>query len=613
MIAKIFRGLLTLYRWIRSFFLNLLFIVVLLTVLSVLFSGSETVEIPEGAALVIAPVGDLVEERTRISGFGDLFSGNPADSEVLLSDLLEVIEIAGRDDAISAIVLRLDALQGADLSKLQDIATSLVSFRESGKTVYALADNLSQSQYYIASHADEIILNKMGSVNLEGMSSYQYYYAEALANLDINVHIFRVGEYKSAVEPFELNGMSEEARENYEELLSSSWQLYLDGVSQQRGMPPEQINNLINTLDEQLAGVGGDTARLALESGLVDQISSRPDMQGYLISQVGMDMQSGNFLQVSYERYLQERRLPLDSILGGDQVGIIVASGTIFDGEQDPGSIGGDNLSALIRQAQDDENVKALVLRVDSPGGSAYASEVIRQQLLEFKDSGKPLVVSMGGVAASGGYWIATAAEEIWATPATITGSIGIFGIYPTFSQTLGRLGIYVDGVGTTDQAGAFGLGRELPAVTQNAIQLNVENGYQRFLTIVSDARNMSTAAVDAVGQGRVWSASAALEHGLLDDIGDLDDAVEAAAGLAGLNQYRAQLITAPLSPGELLLQNIADNWDISAWFSTGTDLMSAFQLSGIFQQLEDDLLQLVKFNDPNNLYLQCFACNRPL
>lgn len=613
MIAKIFRGLLTLYRWIRSFFLNLLFIVVLLTVLSVLFSGSETVEIPEGAALVIAPVGDLVEERTRISGFGDLFSGNPADSEVLLSDLLEAIEIAGRDDAISAIVLRLDALQGADLSKLQDIATSLVSFRESGKTVYALADNLSQGQYYIASHADEIILNKMGSVNLEGMSSYQYYYAEALANLDINVHIFRVGEYKSAVEPFELNGMSEEARENYEELLSSSWQLYLDGVSQQRGMPPEQINNLINTLDEQLAGVGGDTARLALESGLVDQISSRPDMQDYLISQVGMDMQSGNFLQVSYERYLQERRLPLDSILGGDQVGIIVASGTIFDGEQDPGSIGGDNLSALIRQAQDDENVKALVLRVDSPGGSAYASEVIRQQLLEFKDSGKPLVVSMGGVAASGGYWIATAAEEIWATPATITGSIGIFGIYPTFSQTLGRLGIYVDGVGTTDQAGAFGLGRELPAVTQNAIQLNVENGYQRFLTIVSDARNMSTAAVDAVGQGRVWSASAALEHGLLDDIGDLDDAVEAAAGLAGLNQYRAQLITAPLSPGELLLQNIADNWDISAWFSTGTDLMSAFQLSGIFQQLEDDLLQLVKFNDPNNLYLQCFACNRPL
>ncbi len=613
MIAKIFRGLLTLYRWIRSFFLNLLFIVVLLTVLSVLFSGSETVEIPEGAALVIAPVGDLVEERTRISGFGDLFSGNPADSEVLLSDLLEVIEIAGRDVAISAIVLRLDALQGADLSKLQDIATSLVSFRESGKTVYALADNLSQSQYYIASHADEIILNEMGSVNLEGMSSYQYYYAEALSNLDINVHIFRVGEYKSAVEPFELNGMSEEARENYEELLSSSWQLYLDGVSQQRGMPPEQINNLINTLDEQLAGVGGDTARLALESGLVDQISSRPDMQDYLISQVGMDMQSGNFLQVSYERYLQERRLPLDSILGGDQVGIIVASGTIFDGEQDPGSIGGDNLSALIRQAQDDENVKALVLRVDSPGGSAYASEVIRQQLLEFKDSGKPLVVSMGGVAASGGYWIATAAEEIWATPATITGSIGIFGIYPTFSQTLGRLGIYVDGVGTTDQAGAFGLGRELPAVTQNAIQLNVENGYQRFLTIVSDARNMSTAAVDAVGQGRVWSASAALEHGLLDDIGDLDDAVEAAAGLAGLNQYRAQLITAPLSPGELLLQNIADNWDISAWFSTGTDLMSAFQLSGIFQQLEDDLLQLVKFNDPNNLYLQCFACNRPL
>ena len=609
MLAKLFKGLLTVYRWVRSFCLNLIFIIALAFFLSAIIS-SDRLEIPQGAALVIAPVGSIVEESSSVDSLSDLFGGNPADNEVLLQDLIESIEIAGRDDAISAIVLQLDYLQGASLTQLQDIAKALTAFKNDGKTVYAIADNLSQSQYYLASYADEIILNSLGAVNLEGLSSYQYYYAEAIEKLDINVHIFRVGKYKSAVEPFELTGMSDAARENYEEWLNQSWQLFIDEISQQRNLNSEQFDNYINNPDQQLALFDGDTAAMALDFGLVDQVSSRPAMRNYLIDQIGLNEDGSSFVQVPYQDYLTERRVPLPAALGGNQIGIIIASGTIYDGEQSAGSIGGDTLAGLIRQAKNDANVKALVLRVDSPGGSAFASEVIRTELIDFKRSDKPLIVSMGSVAASGGYWIATAADEIWASPATITGSIGIFGIYPTFKETINNLGIYIDGVGTTTQAGAYGLGMELPDSIQRAFQLNVEKGYERFLEIVSVARNMTTEEVDALGQGRVWSANAALEQGLVDNLGDLENAIEAAAKLAGIEQYRTQQITQPLSPTEILMQSVLENFNILSWFSPMDNIgLLSSPLNNIYQQFNEDIQKLLLSNDPNSLYLQCFAC----
>tara|TARA_R110000824_G_scaffold288508_2_gene476528 strand:- start:98664 stop:100505 length:1842 start_codon:yes stop_codon:yes gene_type:complete len=609
MLGKLFKGLLTLYRWIRSFFLNLFFIIFLLFIVAALFS-SDQLEIPQGAALLISPSGALVEERSSVNTIGDLISGGSNPDEVLLQDLLEGIAIAGRDDAISSIVLRLDYLQAASLSKLQDLGNALNEFKQSGKTVYAIGDNFNQSQYYLATYADEIIINNMGAVNLEGMSSFQYYYAEAIEKLDVNVHIFRVGEFKSAVEPFELNGMSDAARGNYEQWLNESWQLFLDDVSREREISSTQINDIINNPDQYLATYSGNTAAMALGLGLVDQSISRPEIRDYLIDKIGSDAESNNFMQVPFDAYLAERRIPLPASLGGNQIGVIVATGTIYDGEQAAGSIGGDTLASLIRQAKNDENVKALVLRIDSPGGSAFASEVIRSELLDFKNSGKPVVISMGSVAASGAYWIATAADEIWASPATITGSIGIFGIYPTFKNTLENIGIYVDGVGTTTQAGAYGLGMELPDTTQRAIQLNVENGYARFLQIVSESRNMSLEAVDAVGQGRVWSANAALEQGLVDQIGDLDNAVSAAASLAGIEQYRTQQITVPLSPTALLLQSIANNFNIMSWLSDASTIqLIASPVAKLYLQINEDISMLLQINDPNNLYLQCFTC----
>ncbi len=612
MFRKIFKAILSLYRWIRAICLNLIFIVILLAFLATLLS-SDSFEVPEGAALLIAPTGTLVEERTRLDSFSDLLGSNPARDEVLLEDLLDAINFAAEDDGISAIVLALDALQSADLSKLEDIAQALNEFKSSNKPVYALADNLSQSQYYLASHADEILLNPLGMVSLEGMSAYQYYFAEAIEKLGINVHIFRVGEYKSAVEPFELSGMSDAARENYQQLLGQQWQLYLDGIAQQRQLQPEQIEDLINNQDQYLAAQNGDSAALALDFGLVDQLSSRPAMREYLINRIGRDAENNSFLQVPYQRYLAARRLPFTPIPASNQVGIIIASGTILDGEGESGSIGGDSLAALIRQATHDENIKALVLRIDSPGGSAYASEVIRQQLLEFKQRGKSLIVSMGGVAASGGYWIASAADEIWAGSATITGSIGIFGILPTFSDSLENLGIYTDGVATTRQAGAFGFGRDLPEVTRNTLQLIVENGYQRFLTIVADARSMSLQEVDTLGQGRVWSADDALSFNLIDNIGNLEDAIAAAAEHAGLDQYQTRRIAQAPSAAELFIENLADNFDISSWYPARQTALAKLLISNLSREFEANIAHLLSINDPGNLYLQCFVCQTKL
>ena len=539
-----------------------------------------------------------------------MLSGNPADNEVLLQDLIESIEIASHDDAISSIVLQLDYLQGASLVQLQDLGKALTAFKDGEKAIYAIADNLSQNQYYLATYADEIILNSMGRVALEGMSIYQYYYAEAIKKLGINVHIFRVGEFKSAVEPFELTSMSDSARKNYEEWLNENWQLFIGDITRERDFDVTQINDFIDNPDQQLVPFDGDSAALAFDLGLVDQVSSRAEMRDYLIDQIGLNEDASSFLQVSFNDYLAERRSSLPTLTSINQIGLIIASGTIYDGKQPPGSIGGDTLSGLIRQAKNDENIQALVLRVNSPGGSAFASEVIRSELLNYKSSGKPLVVSMGSVAASGGYWIATAADEIWASQATITGSIGIFGIYPTFKKTINNIGIYVDGTGTTTQAGIYGLGMELPESTQRAIQLNVEKGYDQFLQIVSEARNMTPDEVDLLGQGQVWSANTAYEKGLVDNIGDLENAIIAAANLADIEQYRIQKITQPLSSTEMFFQGVAENLNISSWFEPINNIsLLPVSLNKLYQQINEDINQLVRSNDPRNLYLQCFSC----
>jgi protease-4 len=612
-LGKFFAGLTKVYRGFRSVILNLLFIALLLILVGS-FIGQPPVIVERGSALLLNPKGALVDQLTYEDPLDALVAdsvGSDLNNEILLGDVLNAIELAGNDEDISSIVLSLSNLQPSGFSKLQEIGIALTTFRQSGKKVYAYADNYSQGQYYLASHADEIILNPMGIVNIEGFSTYQTYYKDALDKLGINVHIFRVGEYKSAVEPFERNNMSIAAREANQEWLGDLWQHYVSGVAIARDIEPEFINDFINTLDQHLTEFNGDMASLVLDRNLVDQLLDRGEANDYLKNVIGADNNGEDFLYIALENYLTARNEQLNTLQENrDKIGLIVASGTIYDGSRNAGEIGGDSLQELIRRAREDDTIKALVLRIDSGGGSAFASEVIRSELEMLQVAGKPLVVSMGSVAASGGYWIATPADEIWASPSTITGSIGIFGLYPTFEDSFDKLGLNTDGLGTTDLAGALNIGRELPELAENVLQSMLEDGYNRFINLVATARNMSLEEVDAIAQGRVWSGEDAHNLGLVDNLGNLDEAIASAATLAGLSEYSTQMVEQPLSPGQQLLQDLTNNVLLKIFqtrqqvFVTPSNILSDF-----YSTLNNDLQALLQFNDPNALYLHCQEC----
>lgn len=611
LLSRFLGGLWKVVTFCRNVVFNLLFLLIVVIILGSLLDR-PIVTVPDGAALVIQPRGRLVDETTYINPLAGLLGGpgnNPATGETLLRDLLEAIELAAEDESISALVLSLGELRGGGFSKLRELGTAITAFRESGKPVYAVSDLYSQTQYYVAAHADEILLNPVGGVELTGFGSYQMYYKSALDSLRVNMHIFRVGTYKSAVEPFERDDMSPEAREANALWLGDLWSVYKDDVNRLRGLDEGFLDTFINNMDTELENTGGDTARLALESGLVDALLDRNGMREKLRNEIGTATDNDSFRQIGHENYLMARTTLSPDLETADRVGVIVASGAILDGEHRPGTIGGDSLSRQIRRANDDDSVKALVLRIDSPGGSAFASEIIRSELLNLKASGKPLVVSMGSVAASGGYWIASPADQIWASPVTITGSIGIYGLLPTFEDSLEAIGISADGVGTTDLAGAFAIGRPLPETAGRVLQLTVENGYQRFLEIVSTGRNMTTAEVDAVGQGRVWSGRRALELGLVDEMGDLDQAVEAAAELANLDDWSVRYIEQPISPAEQFLRQLSDSFTLSSWKNPllQTSTFGSFMHS--WEMFSEDMRLLLRFNDPADLYLHCLEC----
>jgi protease-4 len=611
-LTRFLAGLLLIYRVFRSVILNLLFLFLVLIIVASL-GGQPPLQVPAGAALVLNPDGFIVEQQsfTNLDRIINEASGAAGTGEVLLQDLLDVIDHAAQDARISALVLDTDNLTGGGLSHLQDIGTALQAFRATGKRIYAVGDNYTQAQYYLASQADEIMLNSYGAVGLEGLSAWQNYFGEALVKLGVNIHVFRVGEYKAAVEPFERNDMSPEARANYSQLLADLWQAYLTAVSTSRALPDGLIEDLINNQDQYLAMHAGDSAQMALQNNLVDRVETRADSHAYLTSVIGE--RNGTFPAVNWQPYLRLQQRQRLSVPGAGTIGLIVASGTIVDGSVRRGAIGGDSLATLIRQATEDDAIEALVLRIDSGGGSAFASEVIRAELAAFRATGRPVVASMGSVAASGGYWIATPADQIWASPATITGSIGIFGIYPTFETTFEKLGIGTDGVGTTELAGFATVGRELSPLAERSLQLTVEHGYSRFLNLVAASRNMSVAAVDAVAQGQIWSGETALGLGLVDRLGSLEDAVQATAELAGLGDaYTVRLIEAPLSPAEQLLQQLTGNVLVGKLLPPLVErVRSTSVLERMLSGFSEELDSLLSLNDPNALYLRCLECAR--
>lgn len=576
-VATFFVGLWDVMNFTRKLVLNLIFFG-LLFLLFIVFvmavgSGGGVKPLVERTTLVLAPEGRLVEQFSADPATRALARamGDKSANEVQLRDLLRAIEAARQDKKIERMLLRVDELQPTGYASLREVAAALAKFRASGKQIVAFGENMSQAQYLLAAQADEIYLDPMGSLLLEGLGRYRQYYRQGLQEkLGVDVHVFKVGEYKSAVEPYVLDAASKEAKEADLYWMNDVWQRFLADIAKVRKTTPEQLAAGIDTLPEGVAAAGGDLAKYALQQKLVDGLKTQEEVENLLIERGVADKDSDTgFRQVTLGGYLLQldgKRVPLDK---RPQVAVVVAEGEITDGDQPAGRVGGLSTSALLREARDDDDVKAVVLRVDSPGGGVFASEQIRREVAELKKAGKPVVVSMGDLAASGGYWISMNADRIYADPSTITGSIGIFGMIPTLPRTLDKIGVHTDGVGTTRFAGAFDITRPLDPAVGQVIQSVIDKGYADFTGKVADARKKSVEEIDEVARGRVWSGAQAKERALVDELGGLDAALADAAQRAKLGdagKYRVRYIEKAASPFSQFLSGFAGSRLGAAW-----------------------------------------------
>jgi protease-4 len=514
--------------------------------------------LPPSGALFIQPYGDIVEQR---SGDPIQIAFNEArgqrQAETVLWDITESIREAARDSRVRAIVMQLDYLGGAGQPTLEEIASAMREFRAAGKKIVAHAASYSQAQYYLAAQADEIYLDPQGEVLLEGYERYRMYYKGLLDKLSVDMHLFRCSEcgYKSAAEDLVRTGMSAEDRTESKAYLDALWLGYKTAVAKARGLTPDVIEQYTNGYIDALRSNAGDAARIALEAGLVTGLKTEDEVNARMMELVGEDEEGTSYPVIDMGDYVRvhhaEKRLHGG---GHGRVAVVLASGEILDGQQPPGTIGGETAAELLRQARDDEDIAAVVLRVDSPGGSAFASEQIYREVAAVKAAGKPVVVSMGDVAASGGYYMAAPADEIFASANTITGSIGIYSVIPTLDRTLGKLGVSVDGVGTTAMSGKMRIDKPMDPALRDYIQFTTDRGYEVFLSHVAEGRKKTRDEAHALGQGRVWVGTDAKAHGLVDTLGSFDDAVKSAAKRANLPAgYAVERLEPELSWAEQL------------------------------------------------------------
>ena len=593
----------------RRLVVNLVFLVILVLVISAMFGGGEKA-LKEKTTLVLAPKGEIVEQ----------YSGSPADvalskalgeevPQTQLRDILKALDKAATDDKIAQVMLKLDSFGGAGVSTLREVGRAIDAFQKSGKKVIAFGEYLDQGSYYLAAHADEAYVHPQGMVLLEGLGRYRNYYRSALDKLGIQMHVFRVGTYKSAVEPYLLDGPSEAAREADAYWLGDVWNVFLEDVAKARRLDAAELRRGIDELPQRVAATGGDMAQLALDEKLVDGLKTIDEMRAMLIASGAKDDEKETFRQIGMDDYL--KRFPAPAAIGdAKQIGVIVAQGEIIDGSHPPGTIGGHSTSELVRKAREDRNIKAVVLRVDSPGGSGFASELIRRELELTRAAGKPVVISMGDVAASGGYWISMTSDTIYAEPTTITGSIGIFGLFPDASKTMDTLGLHTEGTTTTWLAGALDPRRPLDARVGELLQSVINAGYQDFIGKVATSRGKTPEEIDTIAQGRVWSGSQALERGLVDKIGGLNDAIADAAERAKLgSDYQLVYVEKELSGFEKFMTSFAARSRAMVSASIADALLPGWmqpQMSGQFAQ---DLSLLKGWEKrPMATYAYCFC-----
>ena len=575
-IARFFVGLWGAMNFTRMLVFNILFFLLLFAFLAVLGAGDRTKPLLDRTTLVIAPEGALVEQ----------FSSDPASralskamggqgGEVQLRDVLRALDSARTDKRIERVVLRLDQLQTSGLASMREVAAAIARVKASGKQVVAFSEMMDQKQYLLAAQSNEVYLDPMGGLLLEGLGRYRQYYREGLQDkLGVDVHVFKVGEFKSAVEPYVLDAASPAAKEADLYWMGDVWQRYLADIAAARKLDATALAAGIDQLPERLQAANGDIAAYAMQQKLVDGLKTREQVDDLLVERgVADDKADGGFRQVSLDGYLAHLNLAIQSADRRPQLAVVVAEGEISGGEQPPGTVGGVSTAALLRAARDDDKIKAVVLRVDSPGGEVFASEQIRREVDGLKAAGKPVVVSMGDLAASGGYWISMNADRIYADPSTITGSIGIFGLIPTIPRTLEKIGVRTDGVGTTRLAGAFDITRPLAPEVGQVIQAVIDKGYRDFTGRVARARQQPVAQIDAVARGRVWSGAQAKARGLVDELGGLQAALDDAAKRAKLGKadaYRVQYLEKTATPFERFFSGFAESRIGGAWLRSG-------------------------------------------
>jgi protease IV len=586
-----------------------LFILVMRSV----FSGEAAPSVPEGAALALSLDGYVVEQRTEVDPIATLTDPMAATlpSQTLLRDVLEAIDGAAKDKRVAALTLELDGFAGAGPATLESIGEALDRFKASGKPVHAYGAYFSDDSYYLAARANSISMDPLGGALLSGYGSYNLYMKDALDKLRVNVNVFRVGKYKSAVEPYARSDMSPDAREESQALFDVLWEKYKGDVERARGRGLK-LQPVIDGMLQGVPALKGDLSRYALDAKLVDKLLPRESFVADMAKLVGEDEDDDglpSYNQINMDEYLIATRALTPK--KGEKIAVVYAAGEIIDGDHAAGVAGGDTVARLIRKAIQDDSVKAIVLRIDSPGGSVTASEVIRRAVLDARAAQKPVVASMATLAASGGYWIATGADEIFAQPTTITGSIGIFGMIPTFEKTAALVGVKSDGVGTTALSSANDLAQGFSEPVKALIQSTVEHGYEQFIDRVAKARKLSPERVNEIAQGRVWAGATAQQLKLVDRFGDLEEALAAAAKRANLKEWHADYLEEPESVQMKLLRFVTGTGVAKAKVKVPAAAQGMAMLPLVEQMSRTSILLTGQtLRDRSNLYAYCAECS---
>ena len=585
----------------RAVLANVFFLIVLIIFASVFFTDSKET-LHQNSVLVINPAGALVEQSSPPEPAQALLKKMGRETakadETKTQDVIDAIRRAATDSNILALVIDPRDLQGCDTTKILDIGKAIRDFKETGKPVLAHSMVYTQGQYLLASYADTVSVNPLGGVLITGFGMYQAYFKGLLDKTRINFHVFRVGDYKTAVEPFVRDSMSDEARQSGREWLGGLWQAYLYEAGRNRSVSPADIMSYVENIDTKLEAVGGDAARLAVTTKLVDEIKTSSQFDQLLAGKTGKRLQ--DLHRVNFQDYL--------AISGSgrtaskENIAIIRARGAILPGKQPENLTGSESIAQLFQKARQDPTILAVVLRLDSPGGSAAASEEIHQEIARTQEAGKPVVVSLGSVAASGAYWIAAGANRIVAAPTTLTGSIGIFAAFPTFEDTARELGVTSDGIGTTSMADLGNPLRPLSFQSERAIRQLLRFGYDLFITRVANGRRMAPSEVENSAQGKVFLGSVAHERKLVDQIGDLDDALMTAASLAGLTVVNSIELRRDPSAHEKIME---------ALFSSAQAVFmpQSPAIGRLLNVVETQARILDSFADPNHIYARSLEC----